>query len=182
MIPHRPKHGGTESDSDVEITAEYDAEEALRRNQEKSFQESPSPKKDSIMFDQEEANPSSRMTSIELASKKHTCLTTDIPWDVESAKLSQDGKQIAFVTNENGISRLYLADTATGKYRAVSGVPAGVIAHVQWHENNQLLGFVVTSARSPADVYSLDVTSNKIDRWTASETGGIDAATFAEPH
>jgi len=122
-----------------------------------------------------------RLAHIDLATKKHTFLSGDIPWDVEAVSLSFDGKLLAFVTNENGISRLHLLDTATGKRRTVPELPTGVFASLQWHENNRDLGFVITSARSPADVYSLDVTTQKVDRWTASETGGLDAATFVEP-
>src|SRR5207253_9273718 len=43
------------------------------------------------------------------------------------------------------------------------------------------LGFTPTSARSPADAYSLDVTTGKVERWTESETGGLDAGAFSEP-
>ena len=39
----------------------------------------------------------------------------------------------------------------------------------------------LSSARSPADVYSLDVTTGKLERWTESETGGLNAASFSEP-
>jgi dipeptidyl aminopeptidase/acylaminoacyl peptidase len=122
-----------------------------------------------------------RLAYIDLASHEETYLTTEIPWDVESARLSLDGKRIALVTNENGISRLRLLDTETKKQLEVPPLPAGVISHVQWHENNHDLGFVITSARSPADVYSLDITSGKVDRWTTSETGGLNAADFVEP-
>jgi dipeptidyl aminopeptidase/acylaminoacyl peptidase len=122
-----------------------------------------------------------RLTYIDLASKQHTVLVDDIPWDVESAALSDDGKRIALVTNENGISKLHLFDTATKKRAAVAGVPIGIVDGLEWHANNRDLGFVVASARSPADVFSLDVDSGKIDRWTRSETGGLNAETFVEP-
>jgi dipeptidyl aminopeptidase/acylaminoacyl peptidase len=39
----------------------------------------------------------------------------------------------------------------------------------------------MNSARSPNDVYSLDVKTGKVERWTESETGGLQAATFIEP-
>jgi len=122
-----------------------------------------------------------RLAHLDLDSKKFTILSGEIPWDVETARLSRDGGKLAFVTNENGISRLHLLDTATRKELAVPELPAGVIGGVQWHENGRDLGFVVSSARSPADVYSLDVSSGKVDRWTFSETGGLNAATFSEP-
>jgi len=122
-----------------------------------------------------------RLAHIDLASGKRTFLVTDIPWDVESAKLSHDGKRIALVTNENGIGKLHLFDIASGKRTAVEGVPTGLVGSLEWHENNRDLGFVVASARSPADTYSLDVDSGKVERWTFSETGGLNAESFSEP-
>ena len=117
----------------------------------------------------------------DLATMKPTYLTTDIKWDVNEVALSEDGKTFAFVTNEDGISKLYLMNTATGKYRPVPGIPAGQIGSLNFHKNSRDLGFVLTSARSTADVYSVDVITNKLERWTASETGGLNTATFAEP-
>jgi dipeptidyl aminopeptidase/acylaminoacyl peptidase len=122
-----------------------------------------------------------RLAYFDLATMQPTYLTTDIKWDVDAVQLSDDGKTLAFVTNEDGISRLYLLDTATRKYHPVSGLPAGLIGGIRFHKNGHDLGFVVTSARSTSDVYSLDVTTNKIERWTFSETGGLNTAGFAEP-
>lgn len=122
-----------------------------------------------------------RLAYFDLATMKPSYLTTDIKWDVDEIDLSDDGKTLAFVTNEDGISKLYLMNTATGKYRPVAGIPTGLIGGVTFHKNNRDLGFVVTAARSTADVYSVDVVTNKLDRWTNSETGGLNTATFAEP-
>ena len=122
-----------------------------------------------------------RLAYFDLATMKPTYLTTDIKWDVDEVDLSDDGKTLAFVTNEDGISKLYLMSTATGKYRPVAGIPTGLIGGATFHKNNHDLGFVVTSARSTADVYSVDVTTGKLERWTSSETGGLNTATFAEP-
>jgi dipeptidyl aminopeptidase/acylaminoacyl peptidase len=122
-----------------------------------------------------------RLAYFDLATMKPTYLTTDIKWDVDEIDLSEDGKTLAFVTNEDGISKLYLMNTATGKYRPVPGIPAGLIGGLNFHKNSHDLGFVLTSARSTSDVYSVDVTTNKLERWTTSETGGLNTATFAEP-
>ncbi|MBA3711911.1 MAG: S9 family peptidase, partial [Pyrinomonadaceae bacterium] len=48
-------------------------------------------------------------------------------------------------------------------------------------DNNRDLGFTLVSARSTADVYSLDVTSGKVERWTTSETGGLNTENYPEP-
>lgn len=122
-----------------------------------------------------------RLAYFDLASMKPTYLTADIPWDVDDFELSDDGKSIAFVTNEEGIGKLYLLDTATRRYRAVAGIPTGVIGGLKFHKNGRDLAFVLSSARSTSDVYSLDVATNTIERWTFSETGGLNTAGFSEP-
>lgn len=122
-----------------------------------------------------------RLAYFDLATMKPKFLTSAIPWDVEEYALSEDGKTMAFVTNENGVGKLHLMDTASGKYRPVSGLPAGVLSGLKIHRDGRVVAVDVTSATSPNDIYSVDVASGKVDRWTDSETGGLNAAKFVEP-
>ncbi|HTL88405.1 MAG TPA: prolyl oligopeptidase family serine peptidase [Leptolyngbya sp.] len=122
-----------------------------------------------------------RLAYIDLATSKHTYLTSQIPWDVEEFDLSEDGKSLAYVSNEDGISILHLIDTATNQEKSLPKLPIGQVSGINWHRNNQDLGFTLVSARSTADAYSLNVGTNEIDRWTESETGGLNTANFAEP-
>ena len=46
-----------------------------------------------------------------------------------SVRICSDGATIALVTNEDGVGRLHLLDTASGKRAPVHGIPAGVSAH-----------------------------------------------------
>jgi dipeptidyl aminopeptidase/acylaminoacyl peptidase len=85
---------------------------------------------------------------------------------------------IAFVLNENGMSTLHLLDLASNKERPLPKLSVGVIGGVQWHENNRDLGFTLSSSRSPYDVYSIDITTSRLDRWTASETAGLNSENF----
>jgi dipeptidyl aminopeptidase/acylaminoacyl peptidase len=99
---------------------------------------------------------------------------------VDSFALSDDGKLIAYVVNEAGINKLRLMNSATGSVRDVPGLPAGSIGSVRiapWNE----IGFTLSSARSPSDVYSVDAATLKVKRWTYSETGGLDPRINAEP-
>jgi dipeptidyl aminopeptidase/acylaminoacyl peptidase len=123
----------------------------------------------------------SRLTRIDLATGEHTVLTPHISWDVDDFDLSPDGRTIAFVTNEDGIGVLHLLSTRTGRETRAPKLPVGVLTGLKWHENNRDLGFTLTSAQSPADAYSVDVTTGKLDRWTESETGGLDATQFVSP-
>jgi dipeptidyl aminopeptidase/acylaminoacyl peptidase len=122
-----------------------------------------------------------RLTYFDLATMQPVYLTGEIKWDVEEFEMSENGKTIAFVTNEDGIGKLYLLDTATRKYHAVAGLPTGQVGSLVFHKNNRDLGMVITTAKSPSDVYSLDTTTGKIDRWTFSEVGGLNTASFVEP-
>jgi dipeptidyl aminopeptidase/acylaminoacyl peptidase len=88
---------------------------------------------------------------------------------------------VAFATNEEGISRLYLLDTRTRAYRRVESVPVGVIGGVRWHRNGREIGFSLNSARSPTDTWSVDVASGAATRWTESELGGLVASELSEP-
>jgi dipeptidyl aminopeptidase/acylaminoacyl peptidase len=122
-----------------------------------------------------------RLAYFDFATMQATYLTSDIKWDIDSFDLSDDGKTLAFVANEDGVGKLYLMKTATRKFHPVSGIPEGQVFEVSFHKNNRELGFVVNSATSPSDIYSLDTPSGKIERWTFSETGGLNTAAFSEP-
>jgi dipeptidyl aminopeptidase/acylaminoacyl peptidase len=122
-----------------------------------------------------------RLSRFDFATKQLTPLAKDLKWDVESFALSDDGQLLAYVSNESGVSVLHLLNARTGRELAVPKLPAGVIGGLEWHENNRDLGFTLSAARSPGDCWSLDVKTRKLERWTESETGGLNAETFAEP-
>jgi dipeptidyl aminopeptidase/acylaminoacyl peptidase len=122
-----------------------------------------------------------RLAYIDLASMQHTYLSGNIPWDVNEFDLSDNGKMIAFVTDEDGFGVLHLLDATTRKEKSVSGLPKGIVSGVTWHKNNRDLAFDLSSARSSSDVYSLDVQTGKVERWTFSETGGLNTANLPEP-
>jgi dipeptidyl aminopeptidase/acylaminoacyl peptidase len=121
-----------------------------------------------------------RLAYIDLATGAHTYLTSHIKCDVDEIVLSHDGKTIAFVTNEDGVGVLHLLDTTARKEKPTPRLPAGSISGIKWHRDNRDLAFQLASARAPADVYSVDVQTGKVDRWTFSETGGINTEQFSE--
>lgn len=122
-----------------------------------------------------------RLAYIDLATGRHTSLTAQASWDVEDFDLSPDGRRLAFVINEGGASVLRLIDIATGSVTPVSGLPLGVVGEVSWHANGKDLAITFCDGRSPYDVYSLDAQTGRLDRWTESETGGLNPARFPVP-
>ena len=122
-----------------------------------------------------------RLVKIDVATGKHTPLTAHIPWDVDEFEVSPDGAVIAFVTNEDGVGVLHLLEVKTEKERPAPKLPLGTVANLEWHANGRDLAFNLSSAKSAYDVYSLDLPTGKIERWTESETGGLNPAAFVEP-
>jgi dipeptidyl aminopeptidase/acylaminoacyl peptidase len=111
-----------------------------------------------------------RLTYIDFATKQPKYLTTKIPWDVNAFDLTQDGRRIAFETNEEGLGILHVLDTATDKELPLPKLPVGVMNGLRWHKNSHDLGFALNNARGPGDAYSLDVNTGKLERWTSSES------------
>jgi dipeptidyl aminopeptidase/acylaminoacyl peptidase len=111
-----------------------------------------------------------RLAYIDLETKQPTYLTTSIHWDVEAFDLAHDGKLLAFVTDEEGLSVLHVRDTTNGREMPLPHIPTGVIGGLRWHKNGHELGFSLNNSRAPGDCYSLDVANEKLERWTNSET------------
>ena len=122
-----------------------------------------------------------RLARLDLASRKLTFLRPDIQRDLSTLALSWDGRRLAYVANEDGAEVLYVMDTASGKDIPLPKLPYGTIGGLRWHHNNRDLGLSLSSARSPSDVFSIDVDKAALTRWTTSETGGLNAAEFSEP-
>jgi dipeptidyl aminopeptidase/acylaminoacyl peptidase len=111
-----------------------------------------------------------RLAYLDLATKTHKYLTSNIPWDVAGIDLTEDGRRLAFLTDEDGVSVPHVLDTATGKELPLPKLPSGAIGALRWHHDGHDLGFSMNNARDPGDCYSIDVNTGKLERWTSSET------------
>ena len=135
----------------------------------------------SIFITTDKGSEFQRLARLDLATKQLTVLTADLNWDVDSFDLSPDGKTIAFITNEDGVGKIHLIEAKSGKKLRGPELPLGIPSGVTWHENGRDLAFSFNSAKSPTDAYSYDVKTGKLERWTESETGGLNTASFIEP-
>ncbi|MEJ7682275.1 MAG: prolyl oligopeptidase family serine peptidase [Segetibacter sp.] len=116
----------------------------------------------------------------DLSSHKLTVLTPNIQWDVTNAQLTKNGKQIAFLTNEAGASKLYILNTATKKYTPVQ-IPTGIVTSMDWHKDGKVLGFSYASSNAASDVFEWNTATNTLTRWTESELGGMDVSGITPP-
>src|SRR5438093_1376087 len=93
---------------------------------------------------------------------------------------SPDGKTIAFVSNQNGIGRLHLMDVATRKEMPIPEMPVGVVSGLIWHRRLPYVGFVLSTTKFASDVFSINVETLKLERWTTAYSP-IKTDSFKEP-
>ncbi len=122
-----------------------------------------------------------RLAHLDLESGAVSHLTPDVQHDVVTITQSWDGRWLTFITHEPQGSIVHLMDTASRRHAPVQGLPTGLVSNGTWHRDNRHAAFVVNSARSASDVYVLDVESRRVERWTESELGGINADELREP-
>jgi dipeptidyl aminopeptidase/acylaminoacyl peptidase len=122
-----------------------------------------------------------RLARLDLATGQHTYLTAHIPWDIEQVDVTDDGKLVAAIANEDGVGRVHLFDARTGKERPRPALPPGSASGLGFHANGRDLAVTMTSARMAADVFVVDTRTGKVERWTESEIGAVDLADVPEP-
>ncbi|HJU40436.1 MAG TPA: alpha/beta fold hydrolase [Tahibacter sp.] len=135
----------------------------------------------SIYYTSDESGEFSELRKRDLASTRSTSLTANIAWDVEGFTISDDGRRLAFVTNEDAFGVLHVRNLDGGKDLPLPALPKGVIDAVEFRHDGAQLALSINSATSPSDVYSIDLASGTLARWTESEVGGLDTATFVAP-
>lgn len=102
------------------------------------------------------------------------------PGPVEDVAVAPDGR-VAFTRNVDGYSSLHLLDPRTGRITQAQ-LPRGVADGVRFPVGrSDRLAVSITLPTSPLDVHLLDLKTGRIERWTRSEVGGLDAASFVEP-
>jgi dipeptidyl aminopeptidase/acylaminoacyl peptidase len=116
----------------------------------------------------------------DLSSGQFDILTDYIHWDIEDFELSPSGDTIAFVSNEDGVNKLYFIDTHSKTLSQVR-LPLGLIYHLKFKPDGEQLAFVISTPKAQGDVYSVHLKKNILLRWTYSEMGGIDTSTFVLP-
>ena len=136
--------------------------------------------KNGIYFITDKDNEFQRLAYKDLGTNQVTYLT-DISWDVEGYTLSEDGKTLIFSTNEAGVSRLYQMDTKSAQYHLVPNIPIGSVGGFELHEKLPYLAFTLSSSKTASDVYTYNLKTKTLERWTESELGGIQAEDISTP-
>jgi dipeptidyl aminopeptidase/acylaminoacyl peptidase len=134
-----------------------------------------------IFFTSDEKSEFKRLRYYDFQTKTITTLTEDINWDVGGFTLSEQGDNLAFAVNEDGLGKLYLLNTKTMKYEKVPGIPVGQVFGFSFHPDGKKLAMVLNTPQSSGDVYVMNLSDYSLERWTYSETGGLNTSEFIIP-
>jgi dipeptidyl aminopeptidase/acylaminoacyl peptidase len=104
--------------------------------------------------------------------------TPSMRWEIEAFGISRDGGVVAYAVNEAGVSRLHILDPTSGEDRVVEALPVGAIMSLRvarWGS----VAVTISSPQITADVFVVDPHTLAVERWTASETGGLEPSANA---
>jgi dipeptidyl aminopeptidase/acylaminoacyl peptidase len=127
-------------------------------------------------------NEFARLRYINLFTNDKTVISAHIPWDIEALAISRDGHYLAYVSNEAGAGKLNLLDLRTHQDLTPPRLQQpGIISSLSFDADGKRLVFGFAAANQPRDAYVLDIAENRLEPWTRSEPGAVDAAKFVLP-
>ncbi|MCB0570050.1 MAG: S9 family peptidase [Phaeodactylibacter sp.] len=134
-----------------------------------------------LFFSSDEFSECRQLLRYEQANGRVSPMATGLTAEVEGMRLSPDGLTLAFLLNDNGISRLYLLNIHTHACELVDCMPEGIIDGLRWDPTSSRLAFTLNASDAPADVFVLRIADCHLTRWTSSEVGGLDRDDFVRP-
>ncbi len=134
-----------------------------------------------VYFTSDAGSEFKRLQYYDMASHEITMVTGGIQWDVSSFELADDGSRLAYITNEDGISKLHILDLQSKEEMQLPDLPVGQIYGLDFRPEGNQLGLVLNTPQTPGDVYVLDLGTSELVRWTYSEVGGLSTDNFVTP-
>jgi dipeptidyl aminopeptidase/acylaminoacyl peptidase len=101
---------------------------------------------------------------------------------LESFSVSPDGRTLALVYDGATASRLELRDAASLGLRSAPKIPTGLLVGApQWRAGGAEVAFTLRSFSTFGDVYSVNVRTGAVQRWTSSENGSFNPEKLPAP-
>tara|TARA_B100000686_G_scaffold344203_1_gene426396 strand:- start:1263 stop:3248 length:1986 start_codon:yes stop_codon:yes gene_type:complete len=119
-----------------------------------------------------------QLARVDLKTMTYDFLTEKLPWNVTDVTVEPGLGMVAFSTNEDGASGLYLL---VGRSYRRYDLPLGLVGGLEFSPDGTQLGFTLSRPDSPSDAWSMRLPDGKLTRWTYSEVGGLDEESFVVP-
>lgn len=124
-----------------------------------------------------------RLVEIDLDSGESRFVSPEGRWEVEDYDLSDDGRLLAYVFNEEGYSRVVVQDFVTRRaLPQPEALARGVVTGLDFSPDGSRLAIGLSAPTIAGDVFTLDLSNGGgIERWTMSELGELESSRLAEP-
>ncbi|MEO7673809.1 MAG: S9 family peptidase [Pyrinomonadaceae bacterium] len=124
-------------------------------------------------------------------ANRETRIIDDQKWDVGGVALNNNGSMIAYTTNRDGFSDMYVRKVETGGKPLISTVAAkaaivklpaqGMAGGMTFSNDGSKLAFSFSSPRQNGDIWLYDLKSKLLTQVTKSDRAGISQDSFATP-
>jgi dipeptidyl aminopeptidase/acylaminoacyl peptidase len=101
-------------------------------------------------------------------------------WDVSFVRFSETGRYRVSATNEDARTVLKVVDTTTGKDVALPALPSADITGAAFSRDETRIGFVLTSDRTPRDLWLVDVAGGAPRQLTHALNPAVDPADLVD--
>jgi dipeptidyl aminopeptidase/acylaminoacyl peptidase len=123
-----------------------------------------------------------RLRYVNLFTGDKNVVSNHILWDIEELSISRDGHYLAYVSNEGGVGKLNLLDLRSHQDLTAPRLPGpGIVRSLSFDAEGKRLAFGFSAANRPQDAYVLELAENRLEAWTASESGPIAPEKFVIP-
>lgn len=101
--------------------------------------------------------------------------------DIEQIAISDDGRVLIWVVNEDGASRIYGRSLTTGNPLSLPELRLGVVDAIDINPDGSKVALVFASSKEAANLYEFDLRTGEMLSLGQSMIGGIDPETMVEP-
>ncbi len=118
---------------------------------------------------------------VDIKTHHDSILTPQLGWDVREIALSKNRKTLAFQTNENGFSHLYLMNTATFSFKEITPLPKGGIYGLHFDFTGEFLGVTIATPQHSEEAFTIRLSDFALEQWTFQGPHDAKALRYASP-
>lgn len=123
-----------------------------------------------------------QLAKLTIETGKYDWLAPEIEWDLTDIEIDYPSGNLVFAVNADGASRVFLLQTKLNASKPQElELPLGIVSGLEFSPDGKSLGMTIARPDAPADAYAYDLGSKVLTRWTVSEVGGLNPATFIKP-
>jgi dipeptidyl aminopeptidase/acylaminoacyl peptidase len=101
--------------------------------------------------------------------------------ELDGFQLNEQGTLAALVWNVGGKNELAMAELPSAKSIRGAELPAELVSGLTFSEDGRQLAMTITGARSPADIWVMDVASQKLRQLTFSPHAAVELSHLVRP-